>query len=259
MVGNNLAPADVLGGTRELAFPESVVEFFEGRLGVPPGGFPPELQKRVLRGRQPIKGRPGASLAPADFEATRKDLEKQVGRPVSDRDLLSYLLYPRVYPELAAHRAKYSDTSVVPTPVFFYGLEAGQETSIDIEQGKTLILKYLAVGDPHEDGTRTVFFELNGQPREVAVLDRSLAGKAVVRRKAEASNPLEVGAPMPGLVVRVPVEEGDAVAPGQKLVLLEAMKMETTVYADRAGVVAEVLVQAGTQVEAGDLLLRFEG
>jgi pyruvate carboxylase len=264
MVGNNLTPDDVLHGTRELSFPESVVEFFEGRLGEPPGGFPEELQKRVLRGRPPLfasgqmGGRPGASLPPVDFAAARATLEQQLGRAVTERELLSYLLYPRVFPELAAHQAKYSDTSVLPTPVFFYGMEAGEETSIDIERGKTLILKFLAVGEAHADGSRTVFFELNGQPREVVVIDRSLAGKVAAHPKAEPGNPRHVGAPMPGLVVRVMVQAEEQVVPGQKLFTLEAMKMETTLYAERAGTVAEVLVQAGAQVDAGDLLLRYE-
>jgi pyruvate carboxylase len=259
MVGNNLTPADVLQGTRELAFPESVVEFFEGRLGEPPGGFPVALQKRVLRGRQPIKGRPGASLPPADFEKTRTELQLKIGRAANDRELVTYLLYPRVFPDLAAHQASYSDTSVLPTQVFFHGMEPGEEVSIDIERGKTLILKFLTVGDPHADGSRTVFFELNGQPREVQVLDKSLTGQVAVHPKADPSNHLQVGAPMPGLVVRVNVEEGDEVEAGKKLFTLEAMKMETTLYAEKAGVVAEVLVKAGTQVDTGDLLLRFKG
>ncbi len=155
--------------------------------------------------------------------------------------------------------AKYSDLSVLPTPVFFYGMEPGEEASIDIERGKTLIVKFLTVGDPHEDGSRTVFFELNGQPRETVVMDKSLAGRVVGRPKARPGNPLDVGAPMPGLVVRVLAAVGEEVAAGQKLFTLEAMKMETTLVAEKAGRVAEVLVQAGTQVEAGDLLLRFEG
>jgi pyruvate carboxylase len=258
MVGNNLTPADVVNGTRELSFPESVVEFFEGRLGEPPGGFPEALQKRVLRGRPPLRGRPGASLPPADFAAARATLEQQIGRPVNERELLSYLLYPRVFPELAAHQAKYSDTSVLPTPVFFYGMEPGEEASIDIERGKTLILKFVAVGEAHEDGSRTVFFELNGQPREVVVMDRSLGGKVAAHPKAEPNNPLHVGAPMPGLVVRVAVKEEESVSTGQKLFTLEAMKMETTIYAERSGTITEILVQPGHQVDAGDLLLRYE-
>jgi pyruvate carboxylase len=256
MVGNNLTAKDVLEGKRELSFPESVVELFEGRLGPPPGGFPEKLRSRVLRGKQGIEGRPGASLQPADFARAKGTLEKQVGRTVDDRELVSYLLYPRVFPELVAHQTKYSDTSVLPTPVFFHGMERGEETSIDIERGKTLIVKFLTVGEPHVDGTRTLFFELNGQPREAAVLDRSLADVKPTRM-AESGNADQVGSPMPGLVVRVLVAEGDQVAAGQKLFTLEAMKMETTVYADRAGTVSEVLVSPGTQVEAGELLLCY--
>jgi pyruvate carboxylase len=257
MVGNGLTPADVLDGKRELAFPESVIELFEGRLGQPPGGFPRGLQKRILRDRKAQRGRPGASLPAADFAAIRRDLEQDLKRPVSERDLLSYTLYPRVFPDFAAHQKKYSDTSVLPTPVFFYGMEPGEEVSVEIEPGKTLIVKFLTVGDPHEDGTRLVFFELNGQPREVVVQDRSLTGDVKTPPQAEAGNPLQVGAPMPGLVVRVTVAPGEQVAAGQKLVTLEAMKMETTVYAERTGQVTEVLVKPGTQVKAGDLLLRY--
>lgn len=258
MVGNNLSPQDVLEGRRPLAFPESVVEFFEGRLGQPPGGFPPELQKRVLGNRKPLEGRPGAMLPPVDFDAARRDLEGQIKRPTSNQELLSYLLYPRVFPEFAEHQDKYSDTSVLTTPVFFYGMDAGQEISVEIEPGKTLIIKFLTVGDAHPDGSRQVFFELNGQPREVMVMDRGLAGEGKVREKADPANRDHVGAPMPGLVVRVTVLAGDSVEKGQKLFTLEAMKMETTVYAERAGQVAEVLTQPGSQVEAGDLLLRFQ-
>src|SRR5262249_12073784 len=139
-----------------------------------------------------------------------------------------------------------------------YGMEPGEEVSVDIEEGKTLIIKFLTVGDPHPDGRRLVFFELNGQPREVLVLDRSLAPTVKARPKAEAGNPLQIAAPMPGLPVRVTAAPGEQVAAGQKLFTLEAMKMETTVYAERAGKVAEVLVSPGTQVETGDLLLRLE-
>src|SRR5205823_3729183 len=162
-----------------------------------------------------------------------------------DQELLSYLLYPRVFPEFAIHQESYSDTSMLPTPVFFYGMEPGEEVSVDIEQGKTLITKFLTVGDPHPDGKRLVFFELNGQPREVLVLDKSLVGKAEPgRTKAEVGNPQHVGAPMPGAVVAVVVAAGEAVAEGQKLVTMEAMKMETTLYAERAGKIAEVLVKS---------------
>jgi pyruvate carboxylase len=258
MVANNLTPADVLDTSRELAFPESVVEFFEGKLGQPPGGFPPVLQKRILRGRTPLTDRPGATLAPADFEAARTLIAPKLPRPPADTDVLSHLLYPKVFADFADHQARYSDVSVLPTPVFFFGLQAGEEVSLEIEPGKTLIVKFLTVGDPHADGRRQVFFELNGQPREVRVVDRSLGAVSTARPKAEANNPKHVAAPMPGAVVAVAVAAGDDVAAGQKLATLEAMKMESTIHAQHAGKVAEVLTPAGTQVDGGDLLIRFE-
>lgn len=257
MVANNLKPEDVLEGPRELAFPESVVELFEGRLGQPAGGLPPRLQGRILKGRKPLGDRPGASLPAADFAVAAAELAGKK-KTRSDGDVLSYLLYPRVMEDYLNHQERYSDTSVLPTPVFFYGMEPGEEISVDIEEGKTLIVKFLTVGDPHVDGRRLVFFELNGQAREVLVLDRSLSGQVRAHPKAEPGNAQHISAPMPGLVVAVPVVPGEQVAAGQKLATLEAMKMETTVYAERAAKVAEVLVRPGTQVEAGDLLLTLD-
>jgi pyruvate carboxylase len=258
MLANNLTPADVLDPKREIAFPESVVEFFEGKLGQPPGGFPPELQTRVLRGRKPLTDRPGALLPPVDFAAIRRELQDKLGREPSESEVISYVLYPRVFLDFAQARARYSDLSVLPTPVFFYGMQTGEEVSIEIEPGKTLIVKFLTIGEPQEDGKRVVFFELNGQPREIVVLDHSLGADAKVHPKAEPGNPKHVAAPMPGAVVGVSVAAGEEVAAGQKLLTLEAMKMETTLYAERSGKVAEVLVRPGYQVEGGDLVIRFE-
>jgi pyruvate carboxylase len=148
---------------------------------------------------------------------------------------------------------------VLPTPVFFHGVAPGEEVSVEIEPGKTLIIKFLTVGDPHPDGTRLVFFELNGQPREVLVQDKALAGEGGKGRpKADTTDPLQVAAPMPGVVVSVVVTAGEQAARGQKLLTMEAMKMETTLYAEHGGRIAELLVKPGTQVEAGDLLVRFE-
>ncbi|MFL5339540.1 MAG: pyruvate carboxylase [Gemmataceae bacterium] len=259
MLANNLTADEVEDGPRELAFPESVVEFFEGRLGQPPGGFPEKLQKRVLRGRQPMTERAGLHLAEVDLAAVKQELEHKFQQAMSDQDVMSYLMYPRVFPELVEHQKTFSDTSVLPTPTFFYGMERGEEIGVEIEEGKTLIIKYQTTGDPHPDGKRLVAFELNGIPREVMVLDRKLVGQGVAgARKAEVGNPLHVGAPMPGAVVSVTVSADEQVAEGQKLLTMEAMKMETTLYAERAGKVAEVLVRPGTQVEGGDLLIRFE-
>ena len=170
---------------------------------------------------------------------------------------MSWLMYPRVFPDLAKHIRLYGDTSVVPTPIFFFGPEEGEENLVEIEPGKTLILKLLAISEPSAEGKRTVFFELNGQPREIVVADRSLASAVIEAPKADASDPFQVGSPLPGLVVGVAVQAGDPVKKGQKLLSLEAMKMETTLYAERPGRVVEVLVAVGRQVQTGDLLVRL--
>ncbi len=257
LLSNNLRAADVMDPARELSFPESVVEFFEGRLGEPPGGFPQELQTRVLRDRKPIQGRPGASLKPADFEKARTKLTEVLKKRAGDQEVVTHFLYPKVYEDLLKHQALYSDTGVIPTPVFFQGMEPGDEASVEIEPGKTLFVKFLTIGDPRGDGARTVFFELNGQPREVVVIDRSLTGKTPQRAKAESGNPLHVGTPMPGLVSRILVSVGEQVNAGQPLFVLEAMKMETSVRSELPGKVEGILVQTGAQVEAQDLVIRL--
>jgi pyruvate carboxylase len=258
MVAGGLTADDIAHGDRDLAFPESVIDLLSGRMGQPPGGWPPGLQKRMLRGREPVEGRAGESLPPADFDQALAKVRTLIPREPNRRDALSYLLYPKVYQDYAAHVRKYSDTSVLPTPVFFYGQDIGEEISVEIEEGKTLIIKFLTVSEPHADGTRTVFFELNGQPRDVSVVDLALQSSATKAAKADPANPQEVGAGMPGMVVMVAVKEGDKVTRGQKLFTLEAMKMETTINSEVEGRIAEVLVKAGSRVEAGDLLLRIE-
>ncbi len=245
-------------GKRELAFPESVIDLLAGRMGQPPGGFPPKVQKRILRDTKPVKGRPGESLPPADLKAAGSEVEKLTGERATDRDIVTHLLYPRVFADFVRHVQKYSDTSGLPTPYFLYGQMPGEELTIDIEPGKTLIIKMLTVGEPHADGSRTVFFELNGQPRSVSVVDRSLESEVARRPKADENNPKHVAAPMPGLVVTVAVHIGDTVAKGQKLLTLEAMKMETTLYAEHDGRIADLLVKPGTPVEGGELVAVFE-
>ena len=234
MVGNNLQPRDVARGHARAVLPRVGRRVLRGPPRPAAGRLPRAAARRVLRGRPALDGRPGATLPPIDFAAARADLQNRSAGPPNDRELLAYLMYPRVLPDLIAHQAQYSDTSVLPTPVFFHGMSPGEETSIDIEGGKTLIVKFLTVGEPHADGTRTLFFELNGQPREVVVQDRSLGASTPARRKAEPGNPLHVAAPMPGLVVRVSATAGETVTAGQKLFSLEAMKMETTLQAERA-------------------------
>jgi pyruvate carboxylase len=255
MVTNDLTPEDILDPEKDIAFPESVVEFFHGDLGLPPGGFPEELQRKVLKGKEPLRVRPGQVLPPTDLREARAEVEKKVRRSVSDRELASYLMYPKVFVDFAEHQRVYGDVSVLPTPAFFYGLEHDEELAIEIERGKTLIIRFLAVGDADAEGRRPIYFELNGQPREVKILDRALAPSGAAKRKAEEGNPSHVAAPMPGMVVSLSVSKGQKVARGDRLLSIEAMKMETAVFADRTGTVEEILVSAGTQVDTKDLLI----
>ena len=257
LVTNGLHASDLLSDSREMAFPESVVDLLSGRMGQPPGGFPEAVVRRIVRPGELVTGRPGESLPPADFKAAEKKVAEITGIPATHQEVLSWLLYPRVFQDFAQHRSKHGDVSVLPTPAFLEGPKPGEELAVDIEPGKTLVIRLLTVGEPHVDGTRTVFFELNGQPRSVSVADRSLEAKVQRRPKAVIGDAREVGSPMPGLIVTVAVQAGDIVNRGQKLLSLEAMKMETTVYAERDGKIAEVLVAPGTPVEAGELVVKY--
>jgi pyruvate carboxylase len=222
---------------------------------VPPGGWPKKLQKIILRGQAPLKGRPSASLAAADFAAEKTQLEKKVGHGISHDALLSYLLYPEVFLKYDKFRQTYSDVGVLPTPAFFYGLKAGEEITVEIESGKSMIIKFLTTSEPHPDGTRTLFFELNGQPREVNVRDRALRVVERSHPKANAEDPGQVGAPTAGMVSSIAVQANHTVERGVKLLTLEAMKMQSNIYAPIAGRVTKVVVAPGQHVEAKDLLI----
>jgi pyruvate carboxylase len=261
MVTNGLSAMDVLDPTRKLNFPRSVVEMMQGYLGFPEGGFPKVLQKIILdsAGVKPLKGRPGSRLPKVDFAATKKELAAKVHHEPRDVDVISYVMYPQVYLDYEKHHRAYDNTSVIPTPAFFYGLRSGDEINVEIEPGKSLIIKYLTTGVLREDGTRTVFFELNGQPREVVVADKSVEGNLHKHPKADPDDPNHVGAPMPGKVSNVMVKKGQAIKAGERLLSIEAMKMETAVYSPREAKIADVPVTAGFTVSAGDLLVVLEG
>jgi pyruvate carboxylase len=256
LVKNGLEPEDLFTEKgKDLAFPESVIGLAKGMLGQLHGGFPKELQKVILRDVEPITSRPGELIEPVDFEVERKKAADRIGQKVDDKALVSYLLYPNVFPDLARHKDEFSDTSVIPTPVFLYGLEPGQETSIDIEPGKTLIVKLNTIGKLQPDGTRDLYFELNGDGRSVTIRDQAAATSSASRPKADKGNPLHVGAPMPGKVVKVAVKPGDKVAAGGVLMVTEAMKMETNVKAKADCIVGEVKFKEGDKVEKDDLIL----
>ncbi len=241
-----------------LHLPNSVIDMFMGSLGEPDGGWPQRIQNIVLKGAEPRKGRPGAHLPPVDLEATRQALVAKVGHPVTNGDLMSHLMYPEVFLKFDEARQAYGDLAILPTPLYFYGMQKGEEISVDLEPGKALVIKFLTASEPHENGARTLYFELNGQPRETTVHDHALRVEAPVQPKADPAIPGEVGAPIPGLVSSIAVEPLQMVRKGDRLLVMEAMKMQTTLYAPMDGKVARLCTHPGQRVEAKDLLLVIE-
>ena len=212
----------------------------------------------VLGNKKPTTKRPGELAEPIDLEATRAELSKKLNRSASEDDLYSHLMYPQVFADFCAFRAKYDDLSGLPTPAFFYGLQIGEEIEIEIDTGKTLIIKLISIGEADSAGRRALFYELNGMPRESMVMDHSLKSVSkATRAKGDPADPAQSCAPMPGMVTEVAVSIGQEVKAGDKLVILEAMKMLTTVSASEDGLVSEVLVKKGDQVDSDDLLVKL--
>jgi len=259
MVSQGLSRADVEDPNREIAFPESVVDMLRGNLGQPEGGFPDAITKKALKGEAPITERPGKHLPPVDLEAVRAKLSAELeGFKVDDEDLNGYLMYPKVFLDYMGRHRQYGPVRTLPTWNFFYGMEPGEELTAEIDPGKTLEIRLVAVGETNEEGEARVFFELNGQPRTIRVPNRKVKATVTARPKAADGNPAHVGAPMPGSVASVAVSVGQKVKAGDLLLTIEAMKMETGLHADREAVVRAVHVQPGAQVDAKDLLVELE-
>src|SRR4051812_4587845 len=260
LINNNMTMSqfEQLTPDHSMTLPASVIDMFMGSLGEPDGGWPKKLQKIVLRGAKPNKGRPGAHLAPIDVGETAAAVEKKIGRKPAHDEVLSYLMYPDVFVKFARARQNWGDVDVLPTPEFYFGMEKAADITVEMEPGKSLAIKFLTIGEPHPDGTRTVFFELNGQPREVTIRDRSLQVTEKAKPKADPNQPGQIGAPIPGVVSTVAVQLNQQVKKGDRLLVMEAMKMQSTVYAPTGGTVKVLNVQPGQQVEAKDLLLIIE-
>ncbi|PWA13376.1 pyruvate carboxylase [Pueribacillus theae] len=255
MVQNDLNEDDIYEKGETLDFPDSVIEFFQGYLGQPYQGFPKELQKIILKGREAITTRPGELLEPINFHELRETLQGKLNRQVTMHDIISYALYPKVFMDYANLAEQFGDLSVLDTPTFFYGMRLGEEIKVEIERGKTLIVKLVSVGQPQLDGTRVVYFELNGQPREVVVKDLNVKTAIAQKPKADRDNPNHIGATMPGTVIEVLVKKGEQVKKGDHLMITEAMKMETTVQAPFDGTIVDVFVNNGEAIQTGDLLI----
>ncbi|NVO24863.1 pyruvate carboxylase [Donghicola mangrovi] len=260
MVSQGLTRADVEDPKRDIAFPDSVVDMMRGNLGQPPGGFPANIIAKVLKGDQPNTDRPGLHAAPIDIEETRLSVTKSLDfeEPIDDEDLNGYLMYPKVFTDYMSRHKTYGPVRTLPTKTFFYGMEPGEEISVEIDPGKTLEIRLQAVGEADDKGEVKVFFELNGQPRVIRVPDRKVKATSAVRPKAEAGNSSHIGAPMPGVVASLSVTPGQKVSTGDLILTIEAMKMETGLHAEKAGVVKAVHVKPGDQIDAKDLLVELE-
>ncbi|MCY7687470.1 pyruvate carboxylase [Bacillus altitudinis] len=255
MVQNDLTEEDVYEKGATLDFPDSVVELFKGYLGQPHGGFPEKLQKLILKGEEPLTVRPGEKLKPVDFEEIKKQFKESHDLTLTEQDAIAYALYPKVFSEFVQTAESYGDISVLDTPTFFYGMRLGEEIEVEIEKGKTLIVKLVSIGEPNPDATRVLYFELNGQPREVVIKDESIKSSVQEKMKADRSNPNHIAASMPGTVIKVLVEKGQKISQGEHLMINEAMKMETTVQAPFSAIVDEIHVTNGEGIQTGDLLI----
>jgi pyruvate carboxylase len=259
LITRGLRPSDVVNLTPGvLDFPESVIDMLAGGLGQPDGGWPVDVQRVLLGNRQATTKRPGELAPPMDLEVTREELQRKLRRKPSDNELFSCIMYPQVFLDFEKSRKSYDALSGLPTSAFFYGLRPGEEISVDIDEGKTLFIKLISISEADSQGMRTLFYELNGMPREAQVADSSKAVAVPARIKGDSDNPAHVVAPMPGMITHLAVGVGSSVKQGDKLVTLEAMKMLTSVGANRDGIVSELLVHQGDTVAANDLLLRLE-
>ncbi len=258
MVQNDLNEETVITKGETLDFPASVIEMFQGYLGQPYGGFPEALQRVILKDRKAITVRPGELLEPVDFKQLEEEVKPLFDRPITKKDVLAYALYPKVFEEYATTYNEFGDVSVIETPEFLYGMRLGEEIEVEIEQGKTLIVKLESIGEPRSDGTRVIYFELNGQPREVIIRDFNVESSDTSRPKAEKGNRAHIAATMPGTVLKVATSPGTKVRRGEHLLITEAMKMETTIQAPYDGVIKTLYVDAGDTIAPGDLLIELE-
>ncbi|MCL2224126.1 MAG: pyruvate carboxylase [Defluviitaleaceae bacterium] len=257
---NNLTPENIVEKAKNLAFPDSVVSYFSGMMGQPQGGFPKDLQEIVLKGKTAITGRPGEHLEPVDFEKIKAEMESFCPEPTM-QDIVAYCLYPKVIKDYYAHRNQNSDLSILDTPVFFGGLRTGEFTEVEIEDGKTLLIRLVLIGEPDEENYRRVVFELNGFRREIIVQDKTIektSVKAAASLIADPENPKDIGASLPGMVSKITVSQGSAVKENDVVAVIEAMKMETTIVSKCSGVVGKIFVTEGQPVKAGELLMQIE-
>ena len=257
MVQNNLTEQDIYDNGASLSFPESVVSFFRGDLGQPVGGFPKKLQEIILKGKAPLDDRPGKFATPVNFEEVSELLKEKIGYTPSQAEVLSYLMYPQVFLDYTKMQEQYGTVTLLDTPTFFKGIRLGETVEVEIESGKNLIIRLDEIGEPDLEGNRVLFFNLNGQRREIVVKDNNVKSSVVAKRKAEPTNREQIGATMPGSVLQINIKKGDKVRKGQALMVTEAMKMETTIEAHFDAEIVAIYVEEGEAITAGDLLIEL--
>ncbi|MFA5243777.1 MAG: pyruvate carboxylase [Pedobacter sp.] len=257
MVANHISREDIFTKGDQISFPESVVSYFMGELGQPEGGFPAELQRIVLKDRVPMTERAGKSLPPLDLEQDFSDFKIQFGADLPYTTYLSHKFYPKVTEEYLEIYRKYGDLDVIPTRYFLYGMKPGEETTIQIGLGKTLLIRLQSIGPADDKGMRTAFFKLNGQTRNIEVQDKSIRVERQENRKADKGNNSHIASPLQGMLSKVFVKKGDLVKKNQPLFMVEAMKMETNIAAAHDGIVENIILSPGTLVNTDDLVLEL--
>ncbi|WP_281197985.1 pyruvate carboxylase [Staphylococcus schleiferi] len=258
MVQNELDEKDVVAQGHKLDFPESVVSFFKGEIGQPVNGFNKDLQRVILKGQAPLTERPGEYLEPIDFDALREELQEKQQEKVTEQDLISYALYPKVYEQYVKTYEQFGNVAILDTPTFFFGMRDNEKIEIEIDKGKILIIQLKTITNPDENGVRTVFFDMNGQARRIQVKDENIQASHLAKPKADKADPTHIGAQMPGTIIEVKVAEGEQVEAGQSLIISEAMKMETTIQAPFKGTIKKIHVSANDSIESQDLLIEIE-
>ncbi|MBE7361332.1 pyruvate carboxylase [Staphylococcus haemolyticus] len=258
MVQNDLDEQSVIKEGHKLDFPESVVSYFKGDIGQPVNGFNKELQDVILKGQQPLTERPGEYLDPVNFDEIRQELEAKDYGEVTEQDVISYVLYPKVFDQFMQTKQQYGDLSLLDTPTFFFGMRNGETVEIEIDTGKRLIIELETISEPDENGYRTIYYVMNGQARRISIKDENIKTNTNLKPKADKSNPSHIGAQMPGSVTEVKVTVGEEVKVNQPLLITEAMKMETTIQAPFNGTIKQVTVVNGDAIATGDLLIEIE-
>ena len=258
MVQNDITPENIVEKGKDIDFPDSTVSYFEGMMGQPEGGFPEDIQKVVLKDKKPITCRPGELLPPEDFEYIRTGLQKHFDLEGTPQEVLSYAMYPKVFEDYLTSLKKEGSFRYMGSDIYFHGLEEGETCEVKLEEGHILVIKLHEIRGVDAEGNRDLVFEVNGNRRVVKIKDedmQSAVSSIATVRFANEDDPMEIGANIPGNIIKILVKEGEKVSAKQPIAVIEAMKMETNILASADGIVEDIFVNEGQQVKAGELIV----